>query len=98
MSQLFERLPFGRSDAPHVLLTGRGNFAISAKETTSSGFFVMVHRYPSKGDLKLQGITEHVVEDIPLKNPLLATMKSTNYLINALVCQAAEDKVIACTL
>lgn len=73
--------------------TGRGNFSVSSKETASSGFFVMVHRYTSKAELKLQGVAEYVVEDIPLKNRLLATIKSTNYLTNALVCESAEGMV-----
>ena len=73
--------------------SGRGNFFVSSKETTSSGFFVMVHRYTSKAEQKLQGVAEYVVEDIPLKNKLLATIKSTNYLTNALVCESAEDMV-----
>lgn len=73
--------------------SGRGNFSVSSKETASSGFFVMVHRYTSKAELKLQGVAEFVVEDIPLKNRLLATIKSTNYLTNALVCESAEDMV-----
>ena len=75
------------------MYSGRGNFSVSSKETTSSGFFVIVHRYTSKAELKLQGVAEYVVEDIPLKNRLLATIKSTNYLTNALVCESAEDMV-----
>lgn len=35
------------------------------------------------------------VRDIPLKPPLLATIKSNNYLINALTCEEAEDHVRA---
>lgn len=73
------------------MTAGRGNFFVSSKETTSSGFFVMVHHYTSKAEQKLQGVAEYVVEDIPLKNKLLATIKSTNYLTNALVCESAED-------
>eukprot|EP00624_Nannochloropsis_granulata_P002007 evm.model.NODE_19466_length_64249_cov_18.424255.22 len=72
------------------MTAGRGNFSVSSKETTSSGFFVMVHRYKSKEELRLQGIDEYVIQDIPLKNRLLATIKSTNYLTNALVCESAE--------
>lgn len=33
------------------------------------------------------------VRDIPVKPPLLATIKSNNYLINALTCEEAEDHV-----
>jgi hypothetical protein len=53
----------------------------------------MVHRYKSKEELRLQGIDEYVIQDIPLKNRLLATIKSTNYLTNALVCESAEGMV-----
>lgn len=53
----------------------------------------MVHRYKSKEELKLQGIDEYVIQDIPLKNRLLASIKSTNYLTNALVCESAEGMV-----
>ncbi|KAM3575824.1 hypothetical protein VYU27_002310 [Nannochloropsis oceanica] len=72
------------------MTAGRGDFSVSSKETTGSGFFVMVHRYKSKEELKLQGIDEYVIQDIPLKNRLLASIKSTNYLTNALVCESAE--------
>lgn len=33
------------------------------------------------------------MRDIPVKPPLLATIKSNNYLINALTCEEAEDHV-----
>lgn len=35
------------------------------------------------------------VRDIPVKPPLLAMIKSNNYLINALTCEEAEDHVRA---
>lgn len=66
---------------------------MSSRETTASNFFVMCHEYTSKAELKIKGIAEYVVGDIPLKPPLLATIKSNNYLINALACESAEDMV-----
>lgn len=75
------------------MTAGRGDFSVSSKGTGLSNFFCMVHRYTSKADYKLKGVAECVVKDIPLKPPILATIKSNNYLINALTCEAAEDQV-----
>lgn len=44
-----------------------------------------------KGDLKVKGVHEHVV-GVPLKPPLLATIKSNNYLLNALTAMESEHK------
>ena len=39
-----------------------------------------------------KGVAEYTV-DVPIKPPLLATIKSNNYLLNALTCEASQDKV-----
>jgi hypothetical protein len=51
----------------------------------------VVHRNTEKA-LEGDGVHEATVS-VPLKTKLLATLKSTNYLINALTAMEAEDKV-----
>jgi len=50
-----------------------------------------VHRNAGAKGLEGEGLHEATV-GVPLKNQLLATLKSTNYLINALTAMEAEDK------
>lgn len=51
----------------------------------------MVHYSKGKSDYKHTGVKEYTV-NVPLKPPLLATIKSNNYLLNALVCEQAQEK------
>lgn len=74
------------------LSAGRGDFSVSPKNCEGgSHFHVIVHAFKNKDFLK-DGTEEWVTDNIPAKPPLLATMKSTNYLINALVAMESEDK------
>jgi hypothetical protein len=82
------------------LSIGAGDFSISPKATSGTAFFVMIQEAPpvlstgaasGKAKLKRDGVAEFCV-DVPLKPPLLATLKSTNYLLNALACMQAEDR------
>ena len=71
---------------------GRGNFGVSSIGLTEGPtFYVMVHHYPGKKQLKSCGVREYVV-NVPLKPPLLATVKSTNYLLNALCAEESQRK------
>lgn len=87
------------------LSVGRGDFSVSprqlpthgaiageAEPPTPSTFYAAVHRLPGKplGDDAV-GVAEATVK-IPLKTQMLATMKSNNYLLNALVAMEAEDR------
>ncbi|KAJ1616802.1 aminotransferase [Pavlovales sp. CCMP2436] len=83
------------------LSAGRGDFAISSRGLAKNGavggeegaasFYAVVHRNAGAKGLEGEGLHEATV-GVPLKNQLLATLKSTNYLINALTAMEAEDK------
>ena len=71
---------------------GRGNFGVSSIGLPEGPtFYVMVHAYLGKELLKETGVREYVV-NVPLKPPLLATVKSTNYLLNALCAEESQRK------
>ncbi|CAM9685715.1 unnamed protein product [Phaeothamnion confervicola] len=70
------------------LSAGRGDFSVTPADCTAATFYVIVHDYLEKA---LDGVGE-VVVGVPLKPPLLATIKSTNYLLNALTAMEAQDR------
>mmetsp|Transcript_38878 Transcript_38878/g.51233 ORF Transcript_38878/g.51233 Transcript_38878/m.51233 type:complete len:334 (+) Transcript_38878:93-1094(+) len=73
------------------LSAGRGDFAVTPKQCVGgSSFYVMVHAWSNKDFLS--GGTEEWVVSVPAKPSLLATMKSNNYMINALTAMESEDK------
>jgi 4-amino-4-deoxychorismate lyase len=81
------------------LSAGRGDFAVSPSALRAHGaigadpgaasFYAAVHRCAPKA-VDAPGVAE-VTVGVPLKPKLLATMKSNNYLINALTAMEAED-------
>lgn len=72
---------------------GRGDFSILPSNCKGVNFYVVVHAYPTKAREaeKRKGISE-VTVSIPLKPQVLATLKSNNYMINALVAMEAKEK------
>jgi len=74
------------------LSAGRGDFAISPTNCTGASLYVAVTDYSFPlGDDPNEGIAETVVS-VPLKPTLLATIKSNNYMLNALSAMEAESK------
>eukprot|EP01137_Pigoraptor_chileana_P005675 Opistho-2@49066 len=77
------------------LSVGAGGFGISPAESTGSIFYAVAHDlFVDKKKLAASGVPEATVtaDEVPLKPPMLARMKSTNYLLNALVCARAAEK------
>lgn len=72
------------------LSAGRGNFGISPKGLPKANLYVVVCEYKGKV-AHLGGVRECTVS-VPLKPKLLAELKSTNYLLNALTTMEAESK------
>lgn len=72
------------------LTAGRGDFSISPKNCTPPNFYCIAQVDMHSAD-KPRGLSAAIVP-VPLKPPLLATMKSNNYLINALVAMEAEAR------
>lgn len=74
------------------LTAGLGNFDISPKGTSGAEFYCVVHRDHHRpfvcGDPGLHASTVQA----PLKPPLLARIKSNNYMINAIVCLQADEQ------
>ena len=68
---------------------GRGDFGISPKNCVEPSFYCVVHDDSHGGNDR--GLSAAPV-DVPLKPPLLATAKTNNYMINALVAMEAEAK------
>ncbi len=69
---------------------GRGGFGISPLECLHTSFYCMVYKSAagSAGD-PLAGWTVKT-SPVPIKDPFFATVKSTNYLANALVALDAQ--------
>lgn len=68
--------------------SGRGLFGIVPDPTQKTQFYAACHRYAPKEGV---GLSEALVS-IPMKPPLLANIKSNNYLLNALTAMEAQDK------
>ena len=71
------------------LTAGRGDFGISPKNCVEPSFYCVVHDDSHGGNDR--GLSAAPV-DVPLKPPLLATAKTNNYMINALVAMEAEAR------
>jgi branched-subunit amino acid aminotransferase/4-amino-4-deoxychorismate lyase len=72
---------------------GRGDFSIHTSNLKHSNFYVACHVVnESLRERSAEvGVSEVIVRHIPLKSRELATLKSNNYLINALTAMAAKD-------
>ena len=75
------------------MTSGRGDFGIvPSKTTTKARFYCIVHDYDmKKAKQKESGVKEVFVKDVPLKPKLLATVKSNNYMLNALLTLRAKE-------
>ena len=74
------------------MTSGRGDFSISPKDCGDTGFFVVVHSDGHSPIVPLPAVTAVTVKEeaVNLKPPQLSTMKSNNYLLNALLQMEAE--------
>lgn len=76
------------------LSAGTGNFDVSSLNLERPNFYCMVTELWDKELYSTVGVKEVTVKtsDVPLKPTRLATMKSNNYLLNAIVCDEARKK------
>jgi 4-amino-4-deoxychorismate lyase len=90
----------GKSDNIFVrmwLSVGRGDFAITPYKcdggTSNPSLYVVVHEdtTPHHKQANFDGHRETIV-DQPMKSPFLSTLKSNNYLINAVAAMEAQEK------
>ena len=95
MAGTYQERPITGPCAGHLrfwLSAGRGGFGLTTKECLWSSFYVMAYTVPDPPPPKvphLEGV-KVCSSPVPVKDPFSATVKSTNYLINALNLQHAE--------
>jgi 4-amino-4-deoxychorismate lyase len=74
------------------LSAGPGGFGISPSECLGSSFYVMIYEgLQPPASFYTEGV-KVITSSIPIKPPLFARCKSTNYLPNALMVMEAKDK------
>ncbi len=84
----------GRRDASvrYWLSAGPGGFALGPGECAGSSFYVMVFKQEAYPERYYRNGMKLVTSSIPIKPPLFARTKSTNYLPNVLVVLEANDR------
>jgi len=85
----------GRRDASvrYWLSAGAGDFGIVPPKAAEPTFYVLVFEgVPFDPRHAGQGISEVTIADVPLKPAYLATLKSNNYLLNALTAMTAKER------
>ena len=76
------------------LSAGYGNLSVTPSGCTST-FYVLVHTsLPFPKEWSSVGIADVTVptSEVPMKPPFLAQVKCNNYLLNALVMMAAQER------
>lgn len=84
----------GRRNASvrYWLSVGPGGFGLAPNECVGSSFHVMIYEgSKTPASAYTEGL-KFITSSIPIKPPLFARCKSTNYLPNALVVMEAKDK------
>ena len=77
------------------LTAGTGSMGVSPRGCSDGPqFYAVVEDYDPSSKAEMLGVSEGTIPQtlVPLKPPLLATSKTTNYLLNALTTMAAEER------
>jgi 4-amino-4-deoxychorismate lyase len=84
----------GRRDGSvrYWLSAGPGGFGLGPAECTGSSFYVIVFKQEAYPDSYYTEGIKVVTSQVPIKPPLFARTKSTNYLPNVMVVLEAKDK------
>eukprot|EP01025_Chloroclados_australasicus_P003940 TRINITY_DN10941_c0_g2_i1.p2 TRINITY_DN10941_c0_g2~~TRINITY_DN10941_c0_g2_i1.p2 ORF type:complete len:570 (+),score=93.50 TRINITY_DN10941_c0_g2_i1:205-1914(+) len=82
---------FQNAQVRYWLTAGRGGFGLSTKECLNPGFYVMVYTTEKIEPLDYPKGWDVITSRVPVKHPYFATLKSTNYLYNALAVIDAEQ-------
>jgi 4-amino-4-deoxychorismate lyase len=84
----------GRRDASvrYWLSAGPGGFGLGPAECTGSSFYVVIFKQEAYPDSYYTEGIKVVTSQVPIKPPLFARTKSTNYLPNVMVVLEAKDK------
>ncbi len=84
----------GQRDASvrYWLSAGPGGFSLDSSECVGSSFYVMIFRQEGYPEAFYKGGIKVVTSTVPIKPPLFARVKSTNYLPNVLVVLEAKER------
>src|SRR5687768_3634542 len=84
----------GRRDGSvrYWLSAGPGGFALGPAECIGSSFYVIIFKQEAYPDSYYTEGLKVVTSQVPIKPPLFARTKSTNYLPNVMVVLEAKDK------
>ncbi len=84
----------GQRDASvrYWLSAGPGGFGLHPRECVGSSFYVMIYKAEKPPASAYTEGLKFITSTIPIKPPLFARCKSTNYLPNALVVMEAKDR------
>lgn len=84
----------GRRDASvrYWLSAGPGGFGLGPAECTGSSFYVIVFKQEAYPDSYYTEGIKVVTSQVPIKPPMFARTKSTNYLPNVMVVLEAKDR------
>jgi 4-amino-4-deoxychorismate lyase len=74
------------------LSAGPGGYGLGPAESTGSSFYVIVFKQEAYPESYYTEGIKVVTSQIPIKPPLFARIKSTNYLLNVLVVLEAKDQ------
>jgi len=82
------------ADVRFWLSAGPGNLGVTPAGCTPAFYVLVFGGLPSDPTWTTEGISEVTVplEEVPVKPKLLAELKSTNYMLNALTSMAARDR------
>ena len=74
------------------LSAGPGGYGLGPAECVGSSFYVIVFKQEAYPESYYQRGIKIITSDVPIKPPLFARIKSTNYLPNVLVLLEAKDR------
>ena len=74
------------------LSAGPGGYALGPEECAGSSFYVIVFKQEAYPESYYQQGIKLITSQVPIKPPLFARIKSTNYLPNVLVVLEAKDR------
>jgi 4-amino-4-deoxychorismate lyase len=74
------------------LSAGPGGYGLGPSECVGSSFFVIVFKQEAYPETYYRQGIEIITSQVPIKPPLFARIKSTNYLPNVLVVMEAKDR------
>src|SRR6266508_4794400 len=82
----------GEGSVRYWLSAGPGGYGLGPAECVGSSFYVIVFKQEAYPESYYQQGIKLITSQVPIKPPLFARIKSTNYLPNVLVVVEAKDR------